>query len=176
MRVAPASGIQQTQNGVTVGYGTVLAYYRPKDASASLWQATDEFVSQLRAADPRMRDGRVMPKETGVGGKNAIVTMLHSDSIFKGQTEVDRVVTVAHPNGMLYLVVVAPESETQYADVAFNQIPVSTLQFLKCLELRRSARDEHFRRHAQLNACSRRSHSKERAVARLIQSVPSDSY
>ncbi len=126
--VAPPSGIQKTQNGMSVGYGTVLAYYRPKDASASLWQATDEFVSQLRAADPRMRAGREMPKETRVGGKNAIVTMLHSDSIFKGQTEVARVVTVAHPNGMLYLVFVAPESETQYADVAFNQM-IQSLRF-----------------------------------------------
>jgi hypothetical protein len=118
--IAAPSGVQQSQNGVCVGYGTILAYYRPKDANATLWQATDEFVSQLRAADPRMRAGREMPRETRVGGKSAIVTTLYSDSVFQGQTEVDRLVTVAHPNGMLYLVFIAPDSEAQYANGAFD--------------------------------------------------------
>lgn len=120
--IAAASGIQQSQSGVSVGYGTILAYHRPKDLSASLWQATDELVSQLRAADPRMRAGREMPRESKVGGKSAIVTTLYSDSIFQGQLEIDRLVTVAHPNGMLYLVFVAPDSERQYSEGAFNQM------------------------------------------------------
>jgi beta-barrel assembly-enhancing protease len=123
--IAANSGVQQSQNGVSVGYGTMLAYYRPKDAKASLWQATDEFVSQLRSADPRMRAGREMPRETRVGGKSAIVTTLLSDSIFQGQTEVDLLVTVAHPNGILYLVFVAPESEGQYANGVFDQMTQS---------------------------------------------------
>jgi hypothetical protein len=120
--IAPPSGVQQSQNGVSVGYGVIQGYYRPKDAGASLWQATDEFVSQLRSADPRMRSGREAPREISVGGRSAIVTMLYSDSIFQGQTEVDRLVTVAHPDGILYLVFVAPESEGQYANGAFEQM------------------------------------------------------
>jgi Zn-dependent protease with chaperone function len=120
--IAAPAGIQQSQNGVSVGYGTILAYYKPRDANATLWQATDEFVSQLRVADPRMRAGREMPREIRVGGKRAIVTTLYSDSIFQGQTEVDRLVTVAHPNGMLYLVFVAPDSEGQYANGTFDRI------------------------------------------------------
>ena len=126
--IAAPSGIQESQNGVSVGYGTILAYYRPKDANASLWQMTDEFVSQLRAADPRMRAGREMPREIRVGGKSAIVTTLYSDSIFQGQTEADRLVTVAHPNGMLYLVFVAPDSEGQYANGAFDKI-IQSIRF-----------------------------------------------
>ena len=120
--IAAPSGIQQSQKGVSVGYGTILAYYRPKDANATLWQATDEYVSQLRAADSRMRAGREMPKEIRVGGKSAIVTTLYSDSIFQGQTEVDRLVTVVHPNGMLYLVFVAPDNEGQYSNGTFDTI------------------------------------------------------
>jgi len=120
--IAPPSGIQQSPNGVSVGYGTILSYYRPKAADASLWQMTDEFVSQLRAADPRMRAGREMPREIRVGGKSAIMTTLYADSIFQGQTEVDRLVTVAHPNGILYLVFVAPASEGQYANGTFDRM------------------------------------------------------
>jgi beta-barrel assembly-enhancing protease len=120
--IAAPSGVQQSQNGLSVGYGVIQAYYRPKQANASLWQATDEFVSQLRSADPRMRAGREMPREVRAGGKTAIVTTLYSESMFPGQTEVDRLVTVAHPNGILYLVFVAPESEGTYASGAFDRM------------------------------------------------------
>lgn len=99
--IASPSGVRQSQSGVTVGYGAIQGYYRPKAANASLWQATDEFVSQLRSADPRMRAGRDMPREVTFGGKSAIVTTLYSDSIFQNQTEVDLLVTVAHPDGIL---------------------------------------------------------------------------
>ncbi len=120
--IAPPSGVQQGQNGANVGYGAILAYYRPQTANASLWQATDELISQLRSGDPKMRAGRELPKEIRVGGKSAIVTALYTDSIFQGQTESDRLVTVAHPNGIFYLVFIAPDSERQYVDKAFDQM------------------------------------------------------
>lgn len=119
--VAP-SGAQQSQNGVNVGYGMIVDYYRPQTANASLRQATDEFVSQLKAVDPQIRTGQEMPKEIKVGGKSALATTIYADSIFQGQTEVDRLVTVAHPNGILYIVFVAPASEAQYAKPAFDQV------------------------------------------------------
>ncbi len=118
---APLSGVQESE-GTIVGYGAVLNYYKPREANASLWQATDEFVSVLKSADPRMRAGRDMPREVAFGGRNAIVTTLYSDSIFQGQPEVDLLVTLAHPNGILFIVCVAPESEEQYATDAFDQM------------------------------------------------------
>jgi hypothetical protein len=120
--IAAPSGVQESQNGVAVGYGLVQGYYRPKQASASLKQATAEFVQSLRAADPRMRAGSAAAKQTRAGGKAAMVTTLYSESMFPGQTEVDRLVTVQHPNGILYLVFVAPESEGSYANSAFDRI------------------------------------------------------
>jgi hypothetical protein len=126
--IAPPSGVQQSQNGVSVGYGAILAHYRPQDTNASLWQATDELVSRLRSADPNMRAGREMPREIRVGGKSAIVTTLYSNSIFQGQTEVDRLVTVAHPNGLLYLVFIAPDSEGPYVNSTFDQM-IQSIRF-----------------------------------------------
>ncbi len=120
--IAAPSAMLQSQSGVSMGYGVMVAYYRPRDAEANLWQATDEFVSQLRSADPRMHAGRDMPREVKIGGKSAILSTLNSDSMFQGQSEVDLLVTVAHPNGVLYLVLVAPESESQYANRAFDQL------------------------------------------------------
>ncbi len=119
--MAPLSGLQESEEAV-VGYGAVLNYYTPGRANASLRQTTDEFVSVLRSADPRMRTGRETPREVAFGGKSAIVTTLYSDSIFPGQTEVDLLVTLAHPKGIFYIVFVAPESEAQYANRAFDDM------------------------------------------------------
>ena len=126
--IAPPSGMQQAQNGASVGYGAILSHYRPQTTNASLWQATDELASQLRSTDPSMRAGRETPRETRVGGKNAIVTALSSNSIFQGQTELNRLVTVAHPNGILYLVFIAPDGERQYVDRVFDQM-LQSIQF-----------------------------------------------
>lgn len=126
--IAPPAGVQQGQNGMSVGYGAIVAFYKPQNANVSLWQATDELVTQLRAGDPSMRAGRELPVETKVGGKSAIVTSLYANSIFQGQTEIDRLVTVAHPNGILYIVLIAPDSERQYVDRTFNQI-IQSVQF-----------------------------------------------
>jgi hypothetical protein len=126
--IAPPSGIEQGENGTNVGYGVILAYYRPQTSNTNLWRATDELVSQLRSGDPKMRAGNEMPKEIRVGGKSAIVTALYTESIFQGQTESDRLVTVAHPNGIFYVVLIAPDSERQYVEKAFDKM-LQSLQF-----------------------------------------------
>lgn len=120
--LAPPSALQQTGKGAAVGYGAVVSYYQPKRANAELWQATDELLTALKSANPGMRAGPETPREIKLAGRRAIRTMLHSDSIFPGQTEVDLVVTTAHPEGILYLVLVAPESEAAYANRAFDQM------------------------------------------------------
>jgi hypothetical protein len=120
--LAPPEGMRQGSKGGDVGYGAIVDYYQPKQANASLWQATDELVQQLRARDTRLRAGREMPREIRLGSRTAIVTTLHSDSMFEGETEVDRLVTVAHPRGLFYVVFVAPESEGVTAGRAFDQM------------------------------------------------------
>lgn len=120
--IAPPSGMQQTQNGTSVGYGVIVAYHKPQVANASLWQATDDLISRLRASDPAMRAAPEMPREIRVGGKTAIITGLHSASVFQGQTELDRIITVAHPDGLVYVVFIAPESERQHVDRVFEQM------------------------------------------------------
>jgi hypothetical protein len=119
--IAPPSGVQES-NQMAVGYGAIVNLYQPKLSNASPWQATDELLSAMKAGDPRLRAARDMPKEISVGGKRAIVVSLSSDSIFQGQAEIDTLVAVPHPNGILYVVLVAPESEAQYANRAFDQM------------------------------------------------------
>ena len=103
------------------GYGAVLNYYKPR-ANADLRQATAEFVSVLQSSDPRLRVGREAQRQVTFSSKNAILTTLNSDSIFQGQTEVDLLLTVAHPNGIFFVVFVAPESEAEYANPVFERM------------------------------------------------------
>ncbi len=125
--IAPLSAIFESEEAA-VGYGAVVNYYQTRRANASLRQATEELVAAMRSADPRMRAGREAPREVTFGGKNALVTTLNSDSIFQGQTEVDLLVTMAHPSGIFYIVFVAPESEGRYANDAFEQM-IQSMRF-----------------------------------------------
>jgi hypothetical protein len=119
--IAPGAGVLQSQSGVNVGYGIVLDYYRPNNRNAGLREATEEFVSRLKSAHPGMRTAAGL-RDTRVGGKKAVITTLYSESVFQGETEVDRLLTVSHPNGILYVVFVSPQSETQYANKVFDRI------------------------------------------------------
>ena len=120
--IVPPSAVQETQQGAVIGYGAILDFYRPKDPKSTLWQATDEFVSLLRASDPQMRQGPEMPREIGAAGKRAVLTTLHTDSIFRGETEVDLLITLPYAEGIMYVVFIAPQSEGQYASKAFDQM------------------------------------------------------
>jgi len=126
--IVPPAAIQESEQGAVIGYGAILNVYQPRNARSSLSQATEEFVSQLRAADPQIRAGQEAPREVLIGDKRAILTFLRTASIFPGQTEVDVLVTFPHPNGILYMVLVAPESEEQYANRAFDEM-LQSLRF-----------------------------------------------
>lgn len=44
-----------------------------------------------------------MPRGIKVGGRKAIVTALYANSILRSQPELDRLIAVAHPSGIVYL-------------------------------------------------------------------------
>ena len=56
-----------------------------------------------------------------VGSQNGLVTTLRSDSPFRGG-EVDLLVTTVRPEGLFYIVFIAPESEFQQVEPVFNQM------------------------------------------------------
>jgi hypothetical protein len=42
--------------------------------------------------------------------------------------ELDRLITLPHPNGILYIVLISPESERQHVDRVFDQM-LQSVQF-----------------------------------------------
>jgi hypothetical protein len=98
------------------GYGQVTT----QDATTRLDQATDQLVQELRLSNRNMRVIRYR-EVIRVDGSRALSTYLSNDSPDGGR-ETDWLVTVEHPDGLLFLVFTAPERDVQRYDNAFHEM------------------------------------------------------
>jgi hypothetical protein len=119
--IAPRSGLVQDQNGsVAVGYGVMVSGYTSHRGNSSLAQDTSDLIAQLRQSNPAMQvAGR--QQRTRVGGENAIVTTLYNQSPLGGR-EIDMLVTMDRPQGVLYMVFIAPENDYRQLQGTFEQM------------------------------------------------------
>lgn len=125
--IAPPGGLQQTQQGVNVGYGVLIGREPAGAQQASLAQWTRELIGKMQAGDPQIQI--VEPsREITVAGQRAMLTVLSGPSIFSGQTEIDRVITLARGSTRYHLVLAAPASESETARAAFDRM-LSSLGF-----------------------------------------------
>ena len=120
--LAPREGIVQTRGGGSaIGYGAIVNLYQPRENQRlDLQHHTHDLVTQLQASNPSMRmDGN--SRRMRVGNQNWLVTTLRSDSPFRGG-EVDLLVTTVRPEGLFYIVFIAPDSEFGQVEPVFNQM------------------------------------------------------
>jgi hypothetical protein len=126
LTLAPRNGLVQTQGGgVGIGYGAVLAYYQPQQAR-NLRDASLELASELRAMNPRMKLS-ANPRPTQVQGNPAFVLVLDSQSPFGG-VERDVLLTVSRPQGVFYMVFIAPDQNFDQFQPAFQRM-VDSIRF-----------------------------------------------
>jgi hypothetical protein len=118
--IAPRSGLVQDRNSsVHVGFGVMISGFSPQQ-DGNLRQATTDLIGQLRQSNPSMQAaGR--QQRTRVDGQQALVTTLYNQSPLGGR-EIDMLVTVERPQGLLYLVFIAPESDYRQAQGIFEQM------------------------------------------------------
>jgi Zn-dependent protease with chaperone function len=120
--IAPREGIVQGQGEtVGIGYGLEVSYYFPQGDRIDLSRDTEALLRQLESQNAGMRVTGPS-SETTIAGQRALVTTLTSKSAFEGETEFDTVVTIPRPEGLFYMVLIAPESERAYAQAAFDEI------------------------------------------------------
>ena len=123
--IAPSQGLVRTNSGgVAIGYGVVLSYYQPQ--SRNLEGATRELIGQLQSLDRNLRVSG-QQRRTRVGGSNGIVTTLSGASPYGG-TETDVILTVARPEGLFYMIFVAPSRDFSQLEGAFQKM-VDSIQF-----------------------------------------------
>jgi hypothetical protein len=126
--IAPRSTlVQNQQGGVEIAYGMLTSYYFPQDNKGNLQRDTAALVKQLGDSQVRQTGNA---KSVKVGGQNALLTPMESQSPFQGQREIDMLLTIARPEALFYIVFIAPESEWATTQKAFDNV-VASLQFSK---------------------------------------------
>jgi hypothetical protein len=123
--IAPREGLVQGRNGNTqIGYGAMLSYFTP-ERRTDLRSATDDLIHHLHAQNPSIQVGN--SRSVRVGGSPGLLTMLESSSPFGG-AESDALVTVARPEGLFYMVFIAPNQDFQQLQATFQQM-LNSIQF-----------------------------------------------
>ena len=126
--IAPRSTlVQNQQGGVDIAYGMLTSYYFPQDNKGNLQRDTAALVKQLGSSGVRQSGNA---KQVKVGGQNATLTPLESQSPYQGQREIDMLLTVARPEALFYVVFIAPESEWANTQKSFDDV-VASLKFTK---------------------------------------------
>ena len=126
--IAPKDGLVKGGRGATqVGYGAIVSYFFP-DGPADLTSATDDLIHHLHAQNPDMQLASRSSRRVRVNGSEALVTMLESSSPYGG-AERDALLTVERPEGLFYMVFVAPQNQFQKLESAFQQM-VDSIRFV----------------------------------------------
>ena len=62
------------------------------------------------------------PQSAKVDGRNATITAFSNSSPFQGQTETDVLVTVDRPDGLFYILFIAPQGDFKNAEGPFQNM------------------------------------------------------
>ena len=125
--VAPKEALLADAKGQTqIGYGYIASYYIPPDGKGTgkvdLRRDTDNLVRQLQQENPGMQRTTASQRALQVGGQNGLVTALESNSPYRGEREADTLLTVARPEGLFYVIFIAPKSELSSVQPAFDNV------------------------------------------------------
>jgi beta-barrel assembly-enhancing protease len=118
---ASQEGLVEGDKGTSVGYGLEVSYFAPIGGSVNLDRDTQALIRHLRQANKEMRIGRDA-RSIQVGDVPALLTTLYSSSPYGGKREVDALVTVSRPEGLFYMVFIAPQSEFDQIQTTFEDI------------------------------------------------------
>ncbi len=125
--IAPRDGLVQASNGSTqVGYGAIVSYFQNEGNNGDVNQSTDELIHHLHANNPSMEISRNR-KQVAVGRYQGLITMLQSNSPY-GDIESDALLTVATPQGLFYMIFIAPQNQFANLKGTFEQM-IQSIRF-----------------------------------------------
>ncbi|MFN7937620.1 MAG: M48 family metallopeptidase [Bryobacteraceae bacterium] len=125
--VASRDGIAETNGNAEIAYGAIIGLAQTK-SQVNLDNDTKAFLDRMVQQNKNMKASGEATKRFQVNGANALLNVFFGPSAFQGQREVDAIVTVAHPQGLLYMILIAPEGEYPKAQPFFDQM-IQSLQF-----------------------------------------------
>jgi hypothetical protein len=125
--VAARDGVVDVNGNSEIGYGAILGV-RQIPSRGSLSEATKTYLDQMMQQNRNMKPSGQAPTSVRVAGSNAILNIFYNTSAFPNQREVDAVLTVQHPQGLFYMILISPENEYQKAQPSFEQM-IQSVQF-----------------------------------------------
>jgi Zn-dependent protease with chaperone function len=128
--IAPKSAVGRDENGqAQVGYGMMASFYFPQGRnSIDLVQDTNGLIQQLQRSNPGLEVGAQRSRRVRINDQDALVTTMSSQSPYRGETEHDTLATIARPDGLLYLIFIAPARDAQALQGTFDNM-VRSLRF-----------------------------------------------
>lgn len=118
---APQGGIVQSGRQAAIGRG-VIARIEPLRRRADLVRDTQALIDQFRQSNPSMQPSGRKARNLQVAGQPALLTTLYSNSAYGRSREIDLLLTVARPDGLFYMLFIAPEAEYRLHQAAFEQM------------------------------------------------------
>jgi hypothetical protein len=118
--IAPKEGIVQSESGTAIGVGAVTGFHTPAGGRNGLQRDTEDLVKSLASSNPGMKAQG--SRQMRVDGKPALEVTLHSQSPYAGEVEIDTLVTVDRPEGVFYVVLIAPKSALQKMQGTFAEM------------------------------------------------------
>ena len=126
--IAPSDGLIPGADGqASIGYGMEVDYYVPAEPGAELKRDTGALIQRLQRSNSEMRPGREA-RSILVAGQPALLSTLYSRSPSGNGREVDVLVTVARPQGLFYVVFVAPAAGFDPLQTIFEKV-VTSIKF-----------------------------------------------
>lgn len=121
-RIAPPDGLMPGANGsVQVASGAVLAYFSPALGRADLNAATLELVGFLHGDSPALQLSPAPQQNVRLNGTDGLLTSLFNRGP-QGAPETDVLVTVMRPQGVFYVLCVAPRPDFPRLQAIFQQM------------------------------------------------------
>ena len=127
--LAPRDGIVQADGGggAALGYVAILSYYAPDQNRVNLRRATEDLTHHLRAQNAGMQISSRSPRRVRVDGHEGLITMLESNSPYGG-SETDALLTVVRPEGLFYMVFIAPQHRFGQLESALTRM-IQSIRF-----------------------------------------------
>ncbi|HEV2616083.1 MAG TPA: M48 family metallopeptidase [Candidatus Acidoferrales bacterium] len=121
---APEGGIlKDSQGNPAVAYGVIARVFTPQNISGrapTLEEANAQLVASFEQTDRRVSVMRAAESAT-LGGQAALSTYLQGDSV-AGGAEAEWLVTTLRPNGLFYIICIAPQKNYDAYSSAFRAV------------------------------------------------------
>ena len=115
------NGIKQNGQQSAVGLGVIVARYKAQSGKGDLARDTQALAQETVKGNQGMQQTQA-PASRTIDGQPALLPMFTSPAPLERGNEMDLLVTIQRPDGLLYLVLICPESQWKNAESTFDQI------------------------------------------------------